>query len=120
MRRRRLIRVHGNLHAGNVRWHDRGCTLVGFEESCMGPAVQDLWLLLTGARAERARQLADLLAGYESHAEFDRRELALIEALRTLRLLHHTAWIARRGDDPALPAASAWSSTPHSWEGADP
>jgi Ser/Thr protein kinase RdoA (MazF antagonist) len=78
--------------------------------------VQDLWMLLSGSREERQAQLSDLLAGYEDFAEFDRRELLLIEALRTLRLVHYSAWIARRWDDPAFPAAFPWFDTPRYWE----
>jgi Ser/Thr protein kinase RdoA (MazF antagonist) len=82
----------------------------------MGPAVQDLWMLLSGDRNEMQDQLADVIAGYEDFAEFDRRELHLIEALRTLRLIHYSAWIARRWHDPAFPAAFPWFDTPRYWE----
>jgi Ser/Thr protein kinase RdoA (MazF antagonist) len=82
----------------------------------MGPAVQDLWMLLSGTRDEQQAQLTDLLAGYEDFAGFDRRQLHLVEALRTLRLIHYSAWIARRWDDPAFPAAFPWFDTPRYWE----
>ncbi|HEY5637835.1 MAG TPA: hypothetical protein VIS77_13175, partial [Burkholderiales bacterium] len=81
-----------------------------------GPAVQDLWMLLSGEREARAQQLAALLSGYEDFREFDDRELALIEPLRTLRLLHYSAWIGRRWDDPAFPAAFPWFNTPRYWQ----
>jgi Ser/Thr protein kinase RdoA (MazF antagonist) len=82
----------------------------------MGPAVQDLWMLLPGERDAMARSLADLLSGYEDFFEFEPRELHLIEALRTLRLIHYSAWIARRWDDPAFPAAFPWFNTQRYWQ----
>jgi Ser/Thr protein kinase RdoA (MazF antagonist) len=116
----RLIRLHGDVHVGNVLWTDGGAQdgphFVDFDDSRMGPAAQDLWMLLSGSREEQQEQLADLLAGYEDFAEFDRRELLLIEALRTLRLIYFSAWIARRWDDPAFPAAFPWFDTPRYWE----
>ena len=110
------LRLHGDCHAGNVLWTDEGPHFVDFDDSRMGPAVQDLWMLLSGDRASMTRQLSDVLAGYEDFAEFDRRELHLIEALRTLRLIHHCAWLARRWDDPAFPAAFPWFNTAHYWQ----
>jgi len=116
----RTIRLHGDVHVGNVLWTDSGAQagphFVDFDDSRMGPAVQDLWMLLSGSRDEQQEQLADLLTGYEDFAEFDRRELQLIEALRTLRLIHFSAWIARRWDDPAFPAAFPWFDSPRYWE----
>lgn len=116
----RLIRLHGDVHIGNVLWTDSGPQpgphFVDFDDARTGPAVQDLWMLLSGARAEQQAQLADLLAGYEEFMDFDRRELHLVEALRTLRLIHYSAWIARRWDDPAFPAAFPWFDTPRYWE----
>jgi len=82
----------------------------------MGPAIQDLWMLLSGERADRVRQMSDLLAGYEDFFEFDQRELHLIEALRTLRLMHYSAWLARRWDDPAFPVAFPWFNTQRYWQ----
>jgi len=101
----RALRMHGDCHPSNVLWTDAGPHFVDFDDSRMGPAVQDLWLLLPGERAEASRALTDLLAGYEDFCEFEPRELYLIEALRTLRLIHYQAWLARRWDDPAFPAA---------------
>ena len=116
----RTLRLHGDCHEGNVLWTDSaqstGPHFVDFDDSRMGPAVQDLWMLLSGERAEMQQQLADIVAGYEDFAEFDRRELHLIEALRTLRLIHYSAWIARRWHDPAFPAAFPWFDTPRYWE----
>ena len=114
------IRLHGDCHPGNVLWTEdgemRGPHFVDLDDARMGPAVQDLWMLLSGDRASMTRQLADILAGYEDFGEFDPRELALVEALRTLRLLHYSAWIARRWHDPAFPAAFPWFGTQRYWQ----
>ncbi len=110
------LRLHGDCHAGNVLWTDDGPHFVDFDDCRMGPAVQDLWMLLSGERAEMTRQLGDVLAGYEDFCEFDTRELHLVEALRTLRLLHYSAWLARRWDDPAFPAAFPWFNTQRYWQ----
>ncbi len=110
------LRLHGDCHAGNVLWTNEGPHFVDFDDSRMGPAVQDLWMLLSGDRPAMTRQLADVLAGYEDFMDFDPRELHLVEALRTLRLLHYSAWIARRWDDPAFPAAFPWFNTQRYWE----
>ncbi len=112
----RALRLHGDCHPSNVLWTDAGPHFVDFDDSRMGPAIQDLWLLLPGDREGASRALADLLAGYEDFAEFDPRELHLIEALRTLRLIHYSAWLARRWDDPAFPAAFPWFNTQRYWE----
>ncbi|MEO8755109.1 MAG: serine/threonine protein kinase [Casimicrobiaceae bacterium] len=110
------LRLHGDCHASNVLWTDEGPHFVDFDDARTGPAVQDLWMLLSGDRAAMTRQLSDVLAGYEDFADFDRRELHLVEALRTLRLIHYAAWIARRWDDPAFPAAFPWFNTPRYWQ----
>jgi len=112
----RTLRLHGDCHAGNVLWTDDGPHFVDFDDSRMGPAVQDLWMLLSGDRADMTGQLTDLLAGYEVFFEFDARELNLVEALRTLRMIHYSAWLARRWDDPAFPAAFPWFNTPRYWQ----
>jgi len=113
------LRLHGDCHMGNVLWTegaDSGPHFVDFDDSRTGPAVQDLWMLLSGEREAMTRQLSDVLAGYEDFHDFDRRELHLVEALRTLRLLHYSAWLARRWDDPAFPAAFPWFNTQHYWQ----
>ncbi|MGN6389624.1 MAG: serine/threonine protein kinase [Burkholderiaceae bacterium] len=111
-----LLRLHGDCHPGNILWTDDGPHFVDFDDACTGPAIQDLWMLLSGERGEMARQLADVLAGYEDFAEFEPRGLYLVEALRTLRLIHYAAWIARRWNDPAFPAAFPWFGTPRYWQ----
>ena len=110
------IRLHGDCHAGNVLWTDKGPHFVDFDDCRMGPAAQDLWMLLSGERADMTRQLGDVLAGYEDFCEFDARELHLVEALRTLRLLHYSAWLARRWEDPAFPAAFPWFNSQRYWQ----
>lgn len=119
----RAIRLHGDCHAGNVLWspasadgHGGGPHFVDFDDARMGPAVQDLWMLLSGEVDEMAAQLRHVLRGYESMRDFDHAELHLVEALRTLRLLHHSAWLAKRWDDPAFPAAFPWFAMPRYWE----
>ncbi|WP_347556834.1 serine/threonine protein kinase [Robbsia sp. KACC 23696] len=111
-----LLRLHGDCHPGNVLWTDAGPHFVDFDDSRMGPAVQDLWMLLPGDRDGQRRALGDVLAGYEDFCEFDQRSLYLIEPLRTLRLIHYSAWLARRWDDPAFPAAFPWFNTQRYWE----
>ncbi len=114
------LRLHGDCHEGNLLWTETGAQpgphFVDFDDSRLGPAVQDLWMLLSGSRQDMQRQLSDLLAGYEDFAEFDPHELHLVEALRTLRLIHYSAWIARRWQDPAFPAAFPWFNSPRTWE----
>lgn len=116
------IRLHGDCHAGNILWTPSesagaGPHLVDLDDARNGPAVQDLWMLLSGDRPQRTAQLAMLLDGYEQVRPFDRRELALIEPLRTLRLIHYSAWLARRWDDPIFPINFPWFGTPDYWRG---
>ena len=112
------IRLHGDCHPGNIPWTPgQGPHFVDLDDARMGPAVQDLWMLLAGDRAQRTQQLGALVDGYEQFREFDRAELALVEPLRTLRLVHYSAWLARRWDDPAFPAAFPWFGTSDYWQG---
>ncbi|MEQ8231730.1 MAG: serine/threonine protein kinase [Gammaproteobacteria bacterium] len=112
----RYLRVHGDCHGGNVLWRDERPHFVDFDDARMAPAVQDLWMLLAGDGAEQRTQLDAVLEGYEEFADFDYRELALIEPLRTLRMLHYSAWLARRWSDPAFPHAFPWFGTQAYWE----
>jgi Ser/Thr protein kinase RdoA (MazF antagonist) len=111
-----LLRLHGDCHGGNVLWTTDGPHFVDFDDSRMGPAIQDLWMMLSGERADMQRQMGDILAGYEDFCDFDPRQLHLVEALRTLRLVHYSAWLARRWDDPAFPAAFPWFNTQRYWQ----
>ncbi|MEQ1629407.1 MAG: serine/threonine protein kinase [Gallionella sp.] len=112
----RTLRLHGDCHVGNVLWTEQGPHFVDFDDSRMGPAIQDLWMLLSGDRAEQTRQFADLLIGYEDFYDFDTREMHLLEALRTLRLIHYSAWIARRWDDAAFKVAFPWFDSQRYWQ----
>ena len=115
----RLLRLHGDCHPGNILWRegdgdDRGPHVVDLDDACTAAAVQDLWMLLPDASQAPAPWQA-LLDGYRVFMPFDERELTLIEPLRTLRMLHHSAWIAQRWDDPAFPIAFPWFGTPAYW-----
>ena len=118
----RLLRLHGDCHVGNVLWTEAhggapgGPHFVDFDDSRTGPALQDLWMLLSGSRDEMTRQLADLLAGYRQFNPFDVRELHRLEGLRTLRMIHYSAWLARRWDDPAFPAAFPFFGSERYWQ----
>lgn len=110
------LRIHGDCHRGNVLWTDAGLHFVDLDDCVNGPAVQDLWLFLSGSRDEMSVQLKDLLDGYMQFRDFDYRELNLVEALRALRIIHYSAWIARRWHDPAFPRAFPWFGEPRYWE----
>ncbi len=109
------LRLHGDCHLGNVLWRDEGPHVVDLDDACMGPAVQDLWMLVAGDGSTAAAQWRELLSGYEEFMDFDDRERALIEPLRTLRMLRHSAWLADRWTDPAFPAAFPFFGSPAYW-----
>jgi Ser/Thr protein kinase RdoA (MazF antagonist) len=111
-----LIRLHGDFHPGNILWTEGGAHLVDLDDCRMGPAIQDLWMLLSGERSQMNAQLSELVAGYEEFFDFEPRQLHLIEPLRSLRLIHYAAWLARRWEDPAFPMAFPWFNTPRYWE----
>ncbi|MCX7098268.1 MAG: serine/threonine protein kinase [Methylococcales bacterium] len=111
-----LLRLHGDCYPGNILWTDDGPHFVDFDDSRMGVALQDLWMLLSGDRHEMTVQLNHLLSGYQTFYDFDRSELHVLEALRTLRLLHYSAWIAKRWDDPAFPMAFPWFNSQRYWQ----
>ena len=119
------LRLHGDCHPGNILWTPAdapssagpGPHFVDLDDCRMGVAVQDLWMLLSGERAQRTQQLSALVDGYEQFRNFDRRELALIEPLRTLRLIHYSAWLARRWSDPTFPINFPWFGTSDYWQG---
>ncbi len=110
------LRIHGDFHPGNVLVAGGMFHIVDLDDACTGPAVQDLWMFLSGDRAEQTPQLAALLEGYESFRRFDARELNLIEALRSLRIMHYAAWLARRWDDPAFKLAFPWFASRRYWD----
>ena len=109
------IRLHGDCHLGNVLWNN-GPFLVDFDDACMGPAVQDLWMFLSGDRAYMTAGLHDLLEGYTEFREFNPAELHLVEALRSLRMIHYAGWLAMRWEDPAFPRAFPWFNTQRYWQ----
>jgi Ser/Thr protein kinase RdoA (MazF antagonist) len=112
----RLGRILGDCHRGNILWTDLGPHFVDLDDCLTGPAIQDLWMLLSGGLQEMRTELQDLLKGYEQFLPFDRREIALIEPLRALRMIHYSAWLARRWHDPAFPKAFPWFAEPRYWE----
>ncbi len=112
----RLGRILGDCHRGNILWTDQGPHFVDLDDCLTGPAIQDVWMLLSGSQQEMRSELTDLLRGYEQFLPFDRGELALIEPLRALRMIHYSAWLARRWHDPAFPRAFPWFAEPRYWE----
>ncbi len=112
----REIRLHADFHPGNVLVANDRFHIVDFDDTRTGPAVQDLWMFLSGDQNEQAPQLAALLRGYQEFRRFDARELNLIEALRSLRIMHYAAWIARRWSDPAFKIAFPWFDSVRYWD----
>jgi Ser/Thr protein kinase RdoA (MazF antagonist) len=110
------LRIHGDFHPGNVLVDGERLHIVDFDDTLMGPPMQDLWMFLSGDRHEQTPQLAELLAGYTEFREFDAAELNIIEALRTLRIMHYAAWLARRWADPAFQQAFPWFNTRRYWD----
>jgi len=110
------IRIHGDCHLGNLLWNERGPVFVDLDDCMMGPRVQDLWMLLSGPPHEQQKQWGEILEGYQQFANFDYREVLLVEALRSLRMLHHAAWVAQRWQDPAFPRAFPWFGERRNWE----
>lgn len=110
-----LQRIHGDCHVGNILWRDETAHFVDLDDCISGPVIQDLWMFLSGDRTQRELQLAELIAGYEEFNDFDPRQLRWIEALRTLRIMHHAAWLGRRWDDPAFPKGFPWFGQPRFW-----
>lgn len=110
-----IIRLHGDCHPGNILWRD-GPTFVDLDDCRMGPAIQDLWMMLSGDMQQRRIQLDTLLEAYQEFSDFNTQQLALIEPLRAMRMVHYMAWLARRWQDPAFPQAFPWFAEPKYWE----
>jgi Ser/Thr protein kinase RdoA (MazF antagonist) len=110
------LRIHGDCHLGNLLWNEHGPAFVDLDDCMRGPRIQDLWMMLSGSPAEQQHQWGEILSGYQQFADFDFRELNLIEPLRSLRMLHHVAWVAHRWNDPAFPRAFPWIGEPRYWE----
>ena len=109
------ITLHGDCHPGNVLWRDDRPHFVDFDDVVTGPAIQDLWMLLSGDTPNRQKQLMEIIEGYEMFMPFNLAELKLIEPLRAMRLLHYNAWLARRWHDPAFPMSFPWFNSPRYW-----
>lgn len=109
------IRLHGDCHPGNILWRGDAPHFVDFDDARNGPAIQDLWMLLSGEREQQTLQLSEILEGYREFCDFDLAELPLIEALRSLRIMHYSAWLARRWSDPAFPRHFPWFNTERYW-----
>lgn len=109
------LRIHGDCHPGNVLWRNETPNFVDFDDTMTGPAIQDLWMMLSGDRNQRQAQLLELVEGYNEFYDFKVRELALVEPLRTLRLMNYSAWLARRWNDPAFPKNFPWFNTERYW-----
>ena len=112
----REIRIHGDCHLGNLLWNEHGPVFVDLDDCGMGPRVQDLWMLLSGSAADQQRQWGEIVAGYQQFADFDFREMRLVEPLRGLRMLHHGAWVSHRWVDPAFPRAFPWFGEERYWD----
>ncbi len=113
----KYIRLHGDCHAGNVLWNDTGPQIVDLDDCLMGPALQDLWMLLSGHNPDQVQlQLQTILRGYQEFHDFNYRELCLLEALRSLRMIQYSAWLAARWQDPAFPRSFPWFNTAHYWQ----
>ena len=109
------LRIHGDCHAGNVLWKNNTPNFVDFDDTMNGPAIQDLWMMLSGSRDQKQAQLLELVEGYNEFFSFRVSELSLIESLRTLRIMNYSAWLARRWSDPAFPRNFPWFNTNRYW-----
>ena len=110
-----LLRSHGDCHPGNILWRNDSAHFVDLDDCCMAPALQDIWMLLSGDRQQQTRQLNDVMEGYREFCDFNPRELQLLEALRTLRIMYYAAWLARRWNDPTFPASFPWFNSARYW-----
>lgn len=109
--------LHGDFHPGNILWGlDNTPQLLDFDDCATGPAMQDLWMFISGDRRYAQARLGDLLDGYNEFRPFDTRQISLIEPLRTLRIIHYAAWIARRWEDPAFRKAFPFFAEPRFWD----
>ena len=110
-----MIRVHGDCHVGNILWRDDCAHFVDLDDCCMAPAMQDLWMFLSGERHDKQLQLSELIEGYSEFCDFEPRQLRWLESLRTMRLVHYAAWLGRRWQDPAFPHSFTWFNTERYW-----
>jgi Ser/Thr protein kinase RdoA (MazF antagonist) len=110
------IRLHGDCHAGNILWRDVGPHFVDLDDCRTGPAIQDLWMMLSGDRQQQLLQIDTLLTGYEEFFSFESKQLVLIESFRTMRVVNYMAWLCKRWQDPAFPHNCPWFNTEKYWE----
>ena len=110
------IRLHGDCHAGNILWAGDALMFVDLDDSRQGPAIQDLWMMLSGDRNNQLLQLDTLVAAYEEFCDFDHTQLKLIEPLRAMRMIHYMGWLAKRWEDPAFPRNFSWFADDKYWE----
>jgi Ser/Thr protein kinase RdoA (MazF antagonist) len=110
-----LIRVHGDCHVGNILWRDEIAHFVDLDDCIMAPAIQDIWMFLSGDRHRRQQQLAEVVEGYSEFCDFEPRQLRWLEALRTMRIVNYATWLARRWEDPAFPRSFTWFNTERYW-----
>ena len=110
------IRIHGDFHMGNILYRDEMAYVLDFDDCCNGPRIQDIWMLFSGDRQEMAIQILTFLEAYETFCDFPRQELSLVECFRSLRMLHYSAWLARRWRDPAFPTHFSWFNTESYWQ----
>ena len=108
--------MHGDCHAGNVLWSEHGPHIVDLDDSLMGPAMQDIWMLLSGTEHQMVAELHLILRGYREFHDFNMNEIRLVEALRALRMIQYSGWLASRWNDPAFPLAFPWFNTVHYWQ----
>jgi Ser/Thr protein kinase RdoA (MazF antagonist) len=109
------IRVHGDCHVGNILWRDNTAHFVDLDDCCSAPAIQDLWMFLSGDRVQRTAQLAELVEGYNEFYDFQPRQLRWVEAMRTMRIMYYAAWLGRRWTDPAFPRSFTWFNDARYW-----
>ena len=110
------IRLHGDCHASNILWTDKGPHFVDLDDCRQGPAIQDLWMMLSGDRQQQLLQLDTILMGYEEFYSFEHNQLSLIESLRTMRMVNYISWLCKRWQDPAFPRSFPWFNTEKYWE----
>lgn len=109
------IRLHGDCHVGNILWRDDVAHFVDLDDCCSAPAIQDIWMFLSGERHEQQLQLSEFIEGYSDFSDFDPKQLRWVESLRTMRLIHYAAWLGRRWSDPAFPRSFTWFNTERYW-----
>ena len=108
-----FVAIHGDCHLSNVVMSENGPVLIDFDDVMMGPAIQDIWMFLAGDNNQK--QLSELIDGYEESIEFPHYQLSWIPALRALRVINYSAWLAKRWSDPAFPKAFPWFNTDDYW-----